>query len=184
MMPVKKMLVLVCLFIAVKATAQTSITVKGDTLVLPNGLKFWLGKEVELSSGSLPDRSFAFIYQPELLYLKKKKPLNAGYAGQKATIKKFQRDGIYKGGYAYNIIVLAFAGGKTFWCDVQNALNSNEITGNRTELETSKEARLLKLKKLLDDGDISMDEYKTLKNKLTGNDAHVNKTKSNTPIVF
>jgi hypothetical protein len=184
MIPVKKMLLLACLFIALKATAQTSITVKGDTLLLPNGSKFWLGKEVTLSSGSLPDKSFNFIYQPELLYLKKKKPLDASYAGQKAVIKKFQRDGIYKGGYAYNIIVLAFTGGKTFWCDVQNALSSNEIAGNRTEPPTSKEARLLKLKKLLDDGEISTDEYRTLKNKLMNSDAPVNKTKSKTPIVF
>ena len=58
------MLIVVGLIITVKATAQTTITVKGDTLLLPNGLKFWLGKEVILSSGSLPDKSFNFIYQP------------------------------------------------------------------------------------------------------------------------
>jgi hypothetical protein len=117
--------------------------VKGDTLILPNGARFWLGEEVTLGTGSAPDRSFAFIYTPEIMYLKKRQPLNPSYYGQKAIVKKFQRDGLYKKSYSYNILVLTFGDNKKYWCDVQAALDNKEIINN----SPSREARRSKAKK-------------------------------------
>ena len=97
---------MLCLFIAIKCAAQTPIILKGDTLVLANGSKFWLGEEITLGTGSNPDKSFAFIYTPELLHNQKKAINFYLFAGRKALIKKFQREGAYKGGYSYNILVL------------------------------------------------------------------------------
>ena len=185
----KKMLMAVCLFMAVKASAQTNIITRGDTIILPNGAKFWLGEQVTLTNGSNPDKSFNFIYLPEVLRLIKKKPLGANYAGKQATVKKFQKDGVYKDGYSYNILVLDFGDRdpRKYWCDVQGALDNNEIVNTFIDPQgTTKEARLLHLKKLLDSGAITQEEYETLKNKILNSKDNNNNTKKDTnkPIIF
>src|ERR1700712_230403 len=101
----KNIMFLAFLFTVLKATAQKDIVLKGDTLVMPNGSKFWLGEQVTLGNGSSPDKSFSFIYTPELYFIKKRQPLSAGFYNQQATIKKFERDGNYKKSYSYNILV-------------------------------------------------------------------------------
>ena len=108
-MLLKKILIVACLFITIKASAQINIINRGDTIILANGAKFWLGEQVTLTSGSNPDKSFSFIYLPEVLHLIKKKSLPPDYAGKQATVRKFQKDGVYKGTYAYNILVLDLA---------------------------------------------------------------------------
>jgi hypothetical protein len=127
-MLVKKLLIAVCFFTAYNVSAQDiNIITRGDTIILQNGAKFWIGEQITLGNPSLPNGGFSFIYFPELLHLTKKGPLNAKYGGQQATIKKFQRDGAYKGGFSYNIIVLEFSDRRRFWCDVAPALDSKEI---------------------------------------------------------
>jgi hypothetical protein len=166
----KKILIIVCLFMAVKASAQTDIVVRGDTIILANGAKFWLGEQVTLTTGSNPDKTFNFIYAPEVLRLIKKKPLAADYAGRHATIKKFQRDGAYKDKYSYNILVLDFGDPRRFWCDVQGALDNSEIVNTSPGAKSNaKDAKLAHLKKLLDSGEITQEEYETLKNKIVNN---------------
>ncbi|HEY4198036.1 MAG TPA: hypothetical protein VGM63_20995, partial [Mucilaginibacter sp.] len=123
----KKILLLGCLFVTVEASAQTNIILKGDTLILPNGAKFWKGEEVTLGDGSAPDRSFLYVYQPEVLHLTKKKPAASIFSTRRAIIKKFQKDGEYKHSYSYNIIVLDFGDIRNYWCDVQNAVDSKEL---------------------------------------------------------
>jgi hypothetical protein len=130
-MLLRKLLIIVCLFIAGKATAQTDIVVNGDTMTLPNGATFSVGQQITLGSGSNPDKSFAFVYQPELLHITKKKFLDASNFGKVATIKKFQRDGEYKGGYSYNILVLDIGGLRNYWCDIKYALRNGEVAGDR-----------------------------------------------------
>jgi hypothetical protein len=180
----------VCLVWAFGASAQNSIIVKGDTIILSNGAKYWLGEEITLGAGSSPDKAFSYIYDPIIHRIAKKKGLlSADYAGRKATIKKFQRDGAYKGGYSYNILVLDLGGPMRFWCDVQGALDNNEILSPvKNKPDTSKEAKLLHLKKLLDAGEISQEEYETLKSKIvenkgTNNNDVPNK-KTNKPVVY
>ena len=123
----KKILLLVCLLVAIKASGQTNIILKGDTLILPNGARFWKGEEVTLGNGSAPDRSFLYVYQPEVLHITKKKPAASIFSTRRAIIKKFQKDGEYKHSYSYNIIVLDFGDIRNYWCDVQNAVDSKEL---------------------------------------------------------
>ncbi|MBV8390737.1 MAG: hypothetical protein JO080_13115 [Mucilaginibacter sp.] len=122
-----KILTLICLLTAIKAPAQINIILKGDTLILPNGAKFWKGEEVTLGNGSMPDGSFLYIYAPEMLRIMKKKPLGSIFSSRKAIIKKFQKDGEYKQGYSYNIIVLNFGDIRNYWCDVLAAVESKEL---------------------------------------------------------
>jgi len=188
----KRIFLVTCFFIVFKASAQDQIVVRGDTLILPGGSKFWLGEEVTLGEGSLPDKSFNFIYFPIPFNIVKRQALKASFAGQKVTIKKFQRDGAYKNSYAYNIIVLGgFSDKRRFWCDVQGAINSREIIDNTPpkpkpiqNLPESKEARLAKLKKLYDSGDITKDEYETLKSKILNGKGPVTKKTKDGPVVF
>jgi hypothetical protein len=182
-------IVAVCLFLAVKVSAQTSIIVKGDTIVLTNGARFWLGEEITLGIGSSPDKTFSYIYDPVIHRITKRGLLSADYSGKKATIKKFQRDGAYKGGYSYNILVLDFGDPRRFWCDVQGALDNHEILNPfNNKQDTSKEAKLLHLKKLLDSGEISQEEYETLKNKILDNKGTNNNNipnkKTDKPVVY
>jgi hypothetical protein len=188
-MVLKKIFMVVCLFVAIKASAQTNIVVRGDTIILANGAKYWLGEQITLTNGSNPDRSFSSIYLPEVLHLIKKKPLGANYAGKPATIKKFQRDGIYKGTFSYNILVLDFGDRdpRKYWCDVQGALDNNEIVNTFSNTQgNDKAAKLAHLKKLLDSGEITPEEYETLKNKIINADNNnSNPKKDNSkPIIF
>jgi hypothetical protein len=114
---------------AATATAQTDIALKGDTLILPSGAKFWLNQEVTLGTGTAPDKSFNFIYEPGLYGVLKRKPLSASYYNKKAVIRKFEKDANYKHSYAYNIIVLDFGDKHKYWCDVRGALDNNELSG-------------------------------------------------------
>jgi hypothetical protein len=126
-MSFKGLLMLICLFVAVNASAQYNILVKGDTIILPNGAKFWKGEEVTLGSGSLPDWSFQYVYAPEMLHITKKKPLASIFSDRKGIIKKFERAGEYKGSNSYNVIVLNFGDIRRYWCDVQGAIDSKEL---------------------------------------------------------
>lgn len=85
---------------AVTTQAQTDIALKGDTLILPNGAKFWLNEEVTVGVGTAPDKSFNFIYEPGLFGMAKRKPLGASYYNKKAVIRKFEKDANYRHSYA------------------------------------------------------------------------------------
>src|ERR1700733_6251392 len=179
-MRINRILIIACLSIAIKASAQDQIIARGDTLVLPNGSKFWLGEQVMVGSGSLPDKTFSYIYVPEILHITKRKPAEASYSGQMATVKKFQRDGAYKDGYSYNILVLDFSDRRRYWCDILGAVNANEIIDNNAKngQQESKETRLARLQKLYSSGQITKDEYETLKSKiLNERDANPNDKK-------
>jgi hypothetical protein len=167
-MRINRILIAAAIFINFRAAAQDQIIAKGDTLVLPSGSKFWLGEQVTLASGSMPDKTFAFVYLPELLHITKKKPAEVSYSGQTATVKKFQRDGIYKNSYSYNILVLEFTDRRRYWCDIEGAISANEIVDNSAKKgqPEGKEARLARLQKLYNSGQITKDDYETLRNKI------------------
>jgi hypothetical protein len=189
-MPLKNIAIIAFFFFAAEAKAQnqTQIITRGDTLILPSGSKYWLGETVTLKSGSLPNGSFNYIYYPFALDIIKRRPIKPMYDGQTAVIRKFERDGDYKNTYAYNVIVLEFSNRRSYWCDVMGAIAANEIVDNNPGMAgpvDGKQARLAKLKQLFDSGQITKDEYETLKNKIM-NDKSPAPTKKNDdgPAVF
>lgn len=117
---------LIC-FLSLSASAQTDIMLKGDTLILPSGARFWLGEEITIGVGTAPDKSFNFIYEPGLVSFLKRKPLGASYYNKKAVIRRFEKDANYKRSYAYNILVLDFGDKHKYWCDVRGAIDNNEL---------------------------------------------------------
>jgi hypothetical protein len=126
----KKLIIgIVCTIAVTSLQAQTDIALKGDTLILPNGTKFWLNEEVILGSGTAPDKSFNFIYEPGLYGMLKRKPLSASYYNKKAVIRKFEKDANYRHSYAYNIVVLDFGDKHKYWCDVRGAMDNSELIG-------------------------------------------------------
>jgi len=129
----KRLLITVCLFMVYKVSAQ-DITTRGDTMILKNGAKFWIGEQINLGNPSSPNGGFTYVYFPEVLHITKKRPLNAKYFGRQVTIKKFQRDGAYKGGLSYNIIVLELDRLR-YWCDVAPALDSKEIINPNANIQ-------------------------------------------------
>ncbi len=185
----KNILFLLCLAAAGRLSAQTDIVLKGDTLILPNGAKFWLGEEVTLGNGTAPDKSFNFIYEPGHARVLKRKPLSASYYNKKAVIRKFTRDANYRKSYAYNILILDFGDRRKYWCDVQGAIDNSELMNPYPAVAAADggpEAKLARLKKLLDSGAITEEEYETLKSRIIAPDNSVKTTKKpgNAPTVF
>jgi len=176
--------------------AQTNtISMKGDTLMLGNGAQFYEGEEIILGAGSAPDRSFNHIFSSPGVFSSKHTPMSGEFNGKMARVKKFEKDGSYKKSYAFNILVLDMGNGKSFWCEVQGAFESGELivpglNDRKTadlKMATAKPDpppspevkptpdpkppvsiadELTKLKKLLDSGAITKDEYASLKKKL------------------
>lgn len=133
----KRIFSLLTLAIALQAHAQTDIAVKGDTLILPSGAKFWLNEEVTLGIGTAPDKSFNFIFEPGSLGIMKRRPLGAGYYSKKAVIRKFEKDANYRHSYTYNIIVLDFGDRHKYWCDVRGALDNKELVSSAPAAATT-----------------------------------------------
>jgi hypothetical protein len=168
-------------------SAQNNILLKGDTLILNNQAKFWINEEVKFGSGTMPDKTYSYIYEaPNSLQklininTRRRKLLSSGYKGYKSKIVKFEKEiGHNKKDYNYNILVLEMPDGKRYWCDVVNAFNNHEIQLNapennivqvtKTESNNDPEdvnAELKKLKQLLDNGSISQQEYDIRKKKI------------------
>lgn len=128
--------------LAMKVCAQHNITVRGDTLVLANQAKFWLNEEISFGSGTMPDKTYSYIYEApsglqKLINNRKRKFLAAGYNGYKSKIVRFEKEiGHNSKDYAYNILVLEMPDGRKYWCDVVNAFSNHEIF-SKTESNTA-----------------------------------------------
>ena len=113
--------------------AQHNITLKGDTLILNNQAKFWINEEVSFGSGTMPDKTYSYIYEApnslqKLVNNRKRKLLSPGYKGYKSKIVKFEKEiGHNSKDYDYNILVLEMPDGRRYWCDVVNAFSNHEI---------------------------------------------------------
>jgi hypothetical protein len=174
------------LLIVTNASAQNNISIKGDTLILNNHAKFWINEEVVFGQGTMPNKSYSYIYEApnslqKIINNHKRKLLSRGHQGYKSKVVKFEKEiGRNKKEYNYSIIVLETPEGKRYWCDVANAFNNQEIQFRTDESNVAQQkdtdannnnsadvnAELSRLKKLLDDGSISQDQYDLLKKKL------------------
>lgn len=122
----------VCILFATNLFAQHTV-LSGDTLVLSKDAKFWLNEELIFGSGTMPDRSYTYIYEApnslqKLVNNRKRKLLSPAFKGFKSKIVKFEKEvGHNKKGYDYTILVLEMPNGTKYWCDIKNAYTNHEV---------------------------------------------------------
>jgi len=133
-----------CIFSTTNLIAQHTL-LNRDTLILNDGIKFWINEEVIFGSGTMPDRTYTYVYEApnslqKLVNNHKRKLLSPGFKGYKSKIIKFEKEiGHNKKGYDYTILVLEMPDGAKYWCDAKNAFSNHEIV-----LKTSGGAQLTK----------------------------------------
>ncbi|HVZ96724.1 MAG TPA: hypothetical protein VG847_07605 [Chitinophagaceae bacterium] len=121
------------------AAAQKSVVMKGDTMIVNNDAKFWLNRIIYFGNGTMPDRTYSYIYEApnplqKLISNHRKKLMRAGFNGFKCKVVKFEKEiGHSKKDDNYTILVLELPDGKRYWCDIANAYNTNEIVLNEPE---------------------------------------------------
>ena len=127
-----------CILFATNLFAQHN-TLNGDTLILGNQAKFWINEEVIFGSGTMPDKSYTYIYEApnslqKIVNNHKRKLLSPAYKGFKSKIVKFEKEvGHNKKGYDFSILVLEMPNGTKYWCDVNNAYTNHEIVLKTTD---------------------------------------------------
>jgi len=143
----------------------------------------WLihkGDEIQLGSGSMPDKSFAFIKTAsngmQLIEdgSTREKKLDFRYNNLKATVKDFYIYGVKKMGYY--IIARLKVGALRQDMYIENAIEARELktpaeyaTAKRETIAVpnkSKADEIKKLKELLDSGALTQDEFDTEKKKI------------------
>jgi hypothetical protein len=184
------------ILLAMNLSAQHNITLRGDTLILNNQAKFWINEELFFGSGTMPDKTYSYIYEApnslqKLIKNRNRKLLSRGFKGYKSKVVKFEKEiGHNRKEYDYNIIVLEMPEGKRYWCDIVNAFSNHEILLKTIETNTAEvtkvvenenpvdvSAELARLKKLLDSKAISQREYDLRKKKLLDSQKPVSASK-------
>jgi hypothetical protein len=138
------------------------------------------GDELKLTKGSMPDKTFAFIYKnPDIFASNQHSTLKLPntFNGRSAQIAQFQVDGSSKSGY-YITATLKVGEMYRYVLDIENAIEAGEIevpaefakkaapvTGTNT---VSLADELKKLKELLDSGALTKEEYDLAKKKVLG----------------
>jgi hypothetical protein len=130
------------MLLVMNVCAQHNTTVRGDTLVVGSQAKFWINEEISFGSGTMPDKTYSYIYEApnglqKLINNRKRKLLSPGYNGFKSKIVKFEKEiGHNSKSDNYNILVLEMPDGRKYWCDVVNAFSNHEIL-SKTENNTA-----------------------------------------------
>ncbi len=161
-----------------------------DTLFTMSGYKIVVGQEINLGTGSTPDGDFKFIRRNSSgfgtmmvmtdnnSYNKSQLSLPRNLAGHKGKVAKIVTRGNKKIGIKYEPLVTFGAG--RYEIDVDNAIAAGEIivpdefkpkpktatTVVEVKQQVSVADELTKLKKLLDDGVLTKEEYEAQKKKL------------------
>lgn len=161
----------------------------GDTLFTTSGYKIIVGQEINIGTGATPDGDFKFIRRNSSglgamlimtdnnSYNKSELSLQRNASGHKGKVVKIVSRGNKKNGIVYEPIINF--GAARFEIDADNAIASgeiivpNEFKPQPKTLEGKQPVsiadELAKLKKLLDDGVLTKEEYDTQKKKLLGN---------------
>lgn len=189
----KKLIVLLFAFSTVYTFGQNEPTFENDTLTTSTGFKITSGDNLKLGVGSAEDAAFNFIrvnenslfqtYSPNGLYKRgaaANNALPARYSGLSVEVNKITKRGNKKRGYVYYAIVKAGTLAR-YEVDIENAIAKGEIVVPNEFKPKSKTAppivvevkqpisvadELNKLKKLLDDGTLTKEEYEAQKKKL------------------
>ena len=161
-----------------KASAHIN---KNDTLISNNGMKFYKGAKIKLGVGSTNDGNFKFIrinensffnyYGADSQKVNSANSLSRNQSGYNAIIKRVENRGNESIGFVKYAVFNSR--GINYEIDIENAIIAREIENDNKKI-LEKEApskfsiadELLKLKKLLDDGIISKEEFDMQKQKL------------------
>lgn len=164
-----------------------------DTLFTTSGYKIVEGQEVKIGTGTMPDGDFKFIrtnasslfaYYSTTGYQNQANAANAfprSQAGLKYKIKSVEKRGNKKHGYVYYAKLAS--GLKKYEIDVENAIATGELSVPdefkpkpkqqavtvEVKQQISVADEIAKLKKLLDDGVLTQEEYDAQKKKLLEN---------------
>jgi hypothetical protein len=189
-----QLVLLLALLLSGKSFSQESDSsfprVVKDTLFTTSGFKIVVGDDIKLGTGSTPDGDFKFIRRNSTgfgtlmmttnnnSYDKSQLSLPRNMAGHKGKVVKIVTRGNKKIGKTYEPLV-TFGSGR-YEIDVDNAIAAGEmivpeefrpkpkVTATIVEMkqELSIADELIKLKKLLDDGILTQEEYDKQKKKL------------------
>ncbi|MBN8823574.1 MULTISPECIES: SHOCT domain-containing protein [unclassified Spirosoma] len=143
----------------------------------PSSAQGWIiktGDTLQLGKGTMPDKSFAFIYQdPANLTLARrngfmgKDYLDNLYAGTRLVVKEFTTSG--------STAIAVVRAGVRYYIQIENAIEAGELlppSHYRKSIVSASQPvgsvadELLKFKKLLDSGGITQLEYDAQKKKL------------------
>ena len=162
--------------------------IENDTLFTTCGYKIIKGQDIKMGVGSMPDGDFKFIrrssaslfaYSSMTGYQGLANQANAlprNQSGLKYSVKKIEKKGNEKKGYVYYAkISLSLIG---YEIDVENAIAAGEIS-IPNEFKSKKEQQvvevkqqlsvgdeLIKLKKIMDDGILTKEEFDIQKKKI------------------
>ncbi len=162
----------------------------GDTLYINHDIKFTVGDQIKIGTGTAEGGDFKFIkinqqgftavvtMTSDHRYNKDMYALHSEYTGRYGTIKKIRDVGDKRHGYNYQLLLEITGTGHRHQCEIVNAISSGEIECNGCEKlrknnntvivknEVSVADELAKLKKLRDDNVLTEDEYISQKKKL------------------
>lgn len=151
----------------------------GDTLYTSSGFKVFIGQELKIGAGSMPNGNFKYVRVSTWSWgasaSQDDNNLPKGASHSEYEVLKIAKRGNKKHGFVYYPIL---AGMIHYEVDIDNAISTGEIEVPeefRPKPETvvvqinqniSVADELLKLKKLRDDGVLTEDEYQAQKKKL------------------
>ncbi|MBS1642105.1 MAG: SHOCT domain-containing protein [Bacteroidetes bacterium] len=156
-----------------------------DTIITTTGFKVYEGVKLKLGMGSMPDGSFKFIRINQSSLFAYNSNVNnransanaaaPSHANHTVEVARTEKRGSKKVGYTYYAI-LKMGEASRYECDIESAIAAGEVvvpnefkpkTNIATQTPTISVAdELVKLKKLLDAGAITQEEYDTAKKKL------------------
>ncbi len=173
-----------------QVTDSTLPRIVKDTLFTTSGYKIVVGQDINIGTGATPDGDFKFIRKNSSgfgtmmvmtdnnSYNKSQLSLPRNMAGHKGKVAKIVTRGSKKIGFTYEPLI-TFGSGR-YEIDVDNAIASGEIivpdeykpkpkvttTVVEVKQQVSVADELVKMKKLLDDGILTKEEYEAQKKKL------------------
>lgn len=176
-----KLLLILTVFTPLTIKAQSNFTsLKEAKEATADGYKTesgWVIKEgdkIQTGRGTMPNKSFAYIYNaPGITLDVSRTPLGATWSSKQATVKKITFSGTKKSGFT-PIIVVGMGHLNNYWVEIESAITAGEIIPpaefQKKEVPSTGTAsvadELKKLKELLDAGAITQEEYDQQKKKI------------------
>lgn len=178
-------------FCTLTINAQSTAGISGDTLTTSTGFTITKGQKLKIGVGSTPDGDFKFIrrnsaslfaYSSTTGYLGLANQANAfprSNSGLSYAVLRHEKRGTKKNGYVFYTIISQ--GMQRYEIDVDNAIASGELVvpdefkpkpkAFLVEMKPASSVadELTKLKKLLNDGIITQEEFVAQKKKLLEN---------------